>query len=607
MYFLCVLAQHASLFCLSVLICRFIYKLNLMSYTLDIKKKTSASFHNNLIVSDLDTFFTDIYDYYYNRGYSCIFTQTLLDNLSYLFSIHFTIFNLFLIDWRSIVKTCIEDNQCTLDILDFVSFENIFSFKFIVTYSMLMFYYIVFLVKSVLYVYRMKKIKHVYDTKLLIKQKEMVERRFDDIINRLCELQITENFCRVKETLTKFDIIARIMRKRNYIIALVSNNVLDFSIRIPFIGRIMFFTNYIGNNLYESLLKQAFRKDEVDINSQFFNLTLLQMKMFMHMMMEILCIPALLILKVIFWIFKNADNIKTNRNFTSKIWSSWIQIMFRNYNELEHHYENRISISYEYTEKFINCFKEKRLSLIRKFIVIICGSFLGLILIISSIDNRLLTDLKFYGRNLVFFTIIIGLMLSLSKDEDNNNRTISSIEESYIENLSFKETLYKKIVNSLRNTPHDWKYIQNMSFAYKKITKHYELSLWAMVKELLSMLLFPLIWIKIISQAKSIIRFFKMNSIKIEGVGTICVHSVMDYESFRSFKEKELLSNIHAESAYGEKKFINSFLYLEENFLKQRDIQIKKELYEFYSDANKDLIDEQEFMENINFYIAQVT
>jgi autophagy-related protein 9 len=537
-----------------------------MSYILDINlKKISDTddikqkFTNSLVVSDLDGFLKDIYDYYYNRGYYNIFTQTILDNLSYLFSIHFTIFNIYVIDWPGVINLCKNENTC--EILDYISLNflktNFCSFT--ILYGLLIFYYSLFLLKSLKFIYKMKKIKSVYDNKLLIKKKEMENKKFDDILCRLIELQKTENFCRVKEDLGKFDIIARILRKENYMIGLISNNVIDLHVNLPIIGKKNFMTNYIYNNITECIMNFAFKKGEVDINSQFFNPSMFKMILIVYMIFQIVCIPAVLILKIIFWVFKNADNIKSSRNITSRIWSSNLQNLFKNYNELTHHFEHRINNSYIHTEKFVNCFKERTISLIGKFLILICGSFLFLIFVISSIDNRLLTDLKFMGKNLVWITFVIGVVLSISNTGEKE-KNFGKLEEDYIENINIKEDHYKNLLNQVINIPKDWRNAQNFSIVFKKITSNYEYSFISMLKELVSILFFPVIWLKIISQSKNIIKFFKLNSHKLEGVGTVCSYSLLSVSNYKCLREKDFSGNF-GENTFVDKKFINSVLY----------------------------------------------
>ena len=62
-------------------------------------KSKDSFFTNNLVISDLDSFFQDIYSYYYHGGYNNIVTRVVLDNITYIFTIDFLMFNLFFVEW----------------------------------------------------------------------------------------------------------------------------------------------------------------------------------------------------------------------------------------------------------------------------------------------------------------------------------------------------------------------------------------------------------------------------------------------------------------------------------------------------------------------------
>lgn len=517
-------------------------------------KKKISSMDTALIISDLDTFFRDIYEYYNSRGYYNILTQAILDNVSYLFSLHFVILNVFVVNWTDIVTLCVKENNCSSDVLDYIQLDLLNNFLFITIYSVLMSYYLIFLYKSVTLLLRMRQIKRVYDLKLKIKQKEMENIKFEEIINRLIELQRSENFSRVKENLTTYDVIARITRKENFIIGLISNQVVSFNLRIPLIGTVDFYSNYIYNKLLESIMNNVFLKGDVNINMSFFNLRFFQFKLFTFILVEVCFMFPIVFYKIVFWIFKNVDNIKSNGNIMQRVWSSHVQIMFKNYNELPHHFEYRLNKSYVNTERFLNCFKERLFSIFGKFIIIICGSFLALIFILSTIDDRLFTDLKIYGNKLVWITFVIGFLLSIFGSKEQNPE---NYEEDYLENVTFKASHYKSIVNNVMNIPDEWKQTNNFSRIFKKISMDYVSNVKTIIKELCSIIIFPILWFKLIFQAKEMIKFFKLYSKKVTGLGTVCSFSVMNLNHYRCLKEKDLAFN---QSDFNDRKFINSFI-----------------------------------------------
>jgi hypothetical protein len=239
-----------------------------------------------------------------------------------------------------------------------------------------------------------------------------------------------------------------------------------------------------------------------------------------------------------------------------------------------------------------------------------------MILIISAIDNRLLTNVKLFGTNIVWITFIIGALVSAFSEKNTDYRN------DYIENVKVKEDEYRHIVQNIINVPDVWKAENNYTAIFKKISKVYIFSLLNIVNETISIITFPIVWLKLILQAKNIIKFFKTHSKKIEGLGTISTFSYFDINTFKSMKEKQNTNDI----TFNDRKFINSYLYFyrifNENFEIHDDVinldndhrnasEIEERLFQIYIKqinpvgVNVDKCREDFFL-NIFYYISKV-
>ena len=552
-----------------------------------IKQKKKEPILENLLIKDLDEFFKNIYNYYYNKGYNNILTQIILDNISYLFSIHFVILNIFIINWKEIILKCTVDNLCNSELSNNFSIQNFSEkisehfFLFFFIYGFLIIYYLIFFFKSILQIINMKKIKNIYDYRLKIKQSELEHIKFDQIIHRLIILQDKESFCRIKENLTKYDIISRIMRKDNYMLALFTNNIIDskikFSLKIPFIQKKIFdfnfeiFSNFLYTKINESVIDFALNSMDKRVNVNFISLQTLRLKLIFFMFCECIFLIPSIFLKIIFWIFINADNIKSNRNITNKIWDRKNLILFRNYNELQHYFDYRITTSYKYLELFNNCFKSKQrlFNIVKRFLKLITGSILFIIFMISFFDNRLLTDMTIFGKNFVWLSIIVGVIISITNSEeekdlkenpytclsDNNDKKF--LAGNYLD-CDNRVVYYKKLINCLINIPEEWSLAENFSKVNKEINNNYEMSFLMIVKEILSMVFFPVVWIKLIFNADEIRKFIIKNSCNFPDLGTICCFS---YFNFENYKRNRAGSSRFVDYNFNDKKFLNSCFY----------------------------------------------
>ena len=70
-----------------------------------------------------------------------------------------------------------------------------------------------------------------------------------DVQNKLKEVQKELMMCIHKHDLTDLDIYHRILRFRNYLVAMVNKNVLPLKINIPFVGEVPIVTQSLLYNL----------------------------------------------------------------------------------------------------------------------------------------------------------------------------------------------------------------------------------------------------------------------------------------------------------------------------------------------------------------------
>ena len=524
-------------------------------------KSKDSFFTNNLVISDLDSFFQDIYSYYYHGGYNNIVTRVVLDNITYIFTIHFLMFNLFFVEWSRITSLNSKDNE-KIELTAYISNKNFESHKFFAFtfYSMLLIYYLKFMIGSIYKFYNARTTHFIYKNKLRVRQSDLEMMTFDQICDLIIELQKKENFCRVKDTLTKFDIISRINRKENYIIALISNKVISFKL---FGFDIM--TTYLYLSLKRNFMSFVFKQNEADINKSFHYINLYRLKIVIQILFQIIGIPGEVIFRIIFFLFKNADNFRTKRNFCMKQWNTKTLIEFKNYNELKHNFEKRISLSYLPTEFFITSFKKKFYSILNKAIVLIGGSIV-LVFIVVSCLNVNIANVTVKGYNFIAIICIIGLIISyFNSDADSTVNNINSFDPED------KIGLYKKMIYYLQNIPTKWNKTK-INKNFKIVNKVFYNNVLELFNEVISIVFFPFLWFQLVINAKDIIDFIKTFSTRVEGLGTLCSFSILNPSVYQSISEKSSVLT-QSDQRFRDEKFINSMIYFEENFNDTIDIE----------------------------------
>lgn len=516
-------------------------------------KMEKSYFSNSLIISDLDKFFSEVYSYYYHGGYRNTVTKIILDNIIYVFTIHFLMFNIFFLEWKEVLLSNPDEN---IELSNYISTKNIKNHPFsaFLLYILLMYYYSNFLFVSFKKFFSVKNIHKVYKYKLHINEGDLETISFNYIMSQLIELQEKENYCRVKETLTKYDIISRITRKENYIIALISNKIITLKfLKFPMM------TRYITQCLRKHLIN--FMINDVEINKRFYSVNYFRAQIIFSIVIQLLTIPGELILRTVFFLFKNADNFR-NRSFSAMQWNNKTLIQFRNYNELPHHFDNRIAESVTSVNNFLTCYKQKFLSILHKSFVLIGGSIIFVFFVVTFLNIKL-TKMTIFGVKFITLTFAIGIIISFF----GNNSSVpdGSFIVREIDNFAVKKKYYKQMVKYLINVPIQWNKRQIYK-NYKMISKCYYNGIVGFFYELVSIILFPFIWIGLFFQVNEIIHFVKLFSVNIPGIGAVCGFSVLNPDVFRNLCEKDIDCSNSFQRRFRDAKFLNSMIYYEREF-----------------------------------------
>jgi len=92
-------------------------------------------------------------------------------------------------------------------------------------------------------------IKLFFNTALKIPDNELDNFTWSEVQKRVIEVQKEQEMCVHKRELTELDIYHRILRHKNYMVAMVNKSLLPVQLRIPFIGEIIFMTRGLKYNI----------------------------------------------------------------------------------------------------------------------------------------------------------------------------------------------------------------------------------------------------------------------------------------------------------------------------------------------------------------------
>ena len=474
-----------------------------LGYAADLKKERTI-FNNifggnksNEKVSYLNTdeFFIDVYEYYYKGGIWTIIVSDITEILAHIFGIIFMIFIFILLDWGKILQ-CGSSNEIKdcgeLHIYINPKVPNSF-------YILSLIISIIFTIcKIILFIYNYKNVLYIhkfYKNNLEISSKELQTMSWSQVINIMSKNQ--------KINLTICEITNRILRKENYYIGLINKDI--FKINNSF------YTKQLEINIQYAL------SDLKELSSE-----TLKRKFILYGIFNLLFSIFIFIYILIYFLASNIDDLYSNKNIGTRKYSLLSKWKFRDYNELQHFFEERINKSIKHSYEYLKQFPSPIIEIVCKFICLISGAFIGFFLILSILDESILLYVRLFDRSLIFYTGIFGAISATS-------RSFLKTPENKVYNSN---GIMKKIFKHTHYMPPHWNNKCNTYDIRDEFLDLFPYTIVIFLFDLISVITTPIILIFVLPKMSSdIVNFIKFNTTNTKTIGNIC--------SFAKFDEEE--------------------------------------------------------------------
>lgn len=178
------------------------------------------------------------------------------------------------------------------------------------------------------------------------------------------------------------------MRKDNYLIGMLNQNILNLSLPCT---STTFVTQVIHWCLSFALMNQAFdkygrlhpeylrRENHTELT------TALKRRFFWTGLVFLILSPFVLVLLVVYAFFNYTAQIKASPNILgSRTWSALARLKFRNFNEVPSAFNNRLNKSYEFAERYVDQFQSPILTALARFGLFTIGGIVAVLLVLSS-------------------------------------------------------------------------------------------------------------------------------------------------------------------------------------------------------------------------------
>ncbi|XP_073102874.1 autophagy-related protein 9 isoform X2 [Elaeis guineensis] len=495
-------------------------------------------------IADLDLFFERMYNYYCEKGLTCIITKWIFEILSVIFVECFIWFFLLVVDWNALWNA-----KCGIDAFESGSKPCDLAKKAIKPHPLVPFtltkviivgsmvivtiYGLFNFLKFIVQFKNTLKIRHFYYNSLNVTDREIQTTPWPVILEKAVQLQHSQQLCVVKD-LSAHDVVMRIMRKENYLIGMLNKGVLAFPMSrwIPGAGPAvksrkngrknhLILTKTLEWTLNWCILQSMFDNKFCVQRDFVTNPSLLKKRLMIIGIGMLLISPCLVIFMLVYLFLRHAEQFYHHPSIVySRRWSNLSEWIFREFNEVDHLFKHRINNSVEHTSNYLKQFPSPRINIIAKFISFVSGGFVAILIIIGFIDESLLEG-HILGRNLLWYAAVFGAMTAIS-------RAAMADELQVLD----PEGAMSLVVQHTHYMPKRWRGKEHSALVRAEVETLFQYTGMMLLEEMVSIFLTPILLIFVIPKcADDILHFISDFTVYIDGVGHVCSLSVFDFES----------------------------------------------------------------------------
>ncbi|KAM9323279.1 autophagy-related protein 9B isoform 1-T2 [Pholidichthys leucotaenia] len=489
-------------------------------------------------IKNLDNFFTRIYHFHQKNGFTCMMVSDFFGLVQFLFVVTFTTFLFSCVEYdvlfanRAVNHTRpgqnpLDRNKVTLPDAILPSQQCIESIQgnrwIIFLLIMAAIFWVYRLVKVFCNILSYWEIRQFYIKALKIRMDELCNFTWQEVQNRLISLQREQQMCIHKKELTELDIYHRILRFKNYMVAMINKSLLPVHLQLPLLGNVVFLTQGLKYN-FELILfwgpgslfqnkwnlhpKYKRSGNRLELAQQLSRVILL-----IGLANLLLC-PFILVWQVLYAFFSYTEVIRREPGSLGlRRWSLYGRLYLRHFNELDHELHGRLGRAYKHTSKYMNSFTSPLLTVVAKNVTFFAGSVLAVLIVLTVYDEDVLTV-----QHILTMITVLGVTITIAR---------SFIPDEHM--VWCPEQLLQCVLAHIHYMPDHWRCSANKSETRDEVAQLFQYKAVFIIEELLSPIITPFILIFVLrKKSLEIVDFFRNFTIEVVGVGDICSFAQMD-------------------------------------------------------------------------------
>lgn len=511
-------------------------------------------------IEDLDSFFTRMYDYHQKHGFSVIVLDEIFQLLEFLFVVWLITFTTHCIQYPILfgeiktnhTKVYLEDvflpvNEC------FTNF-GLFTVICLIAATFLFF---LRLIKVLYHIAQYWDIKKFYNTALKIEDYDLDNISWHEVQKKIREVQSEQQMCIHKEQLTELDIYHRILRFKNYMVALMNKNLLPTRINLPIIGEVVSLSRGLIYNLEFILFRGPWAlfenhwqlRGDLAVRSNRMELARKLSNQIMWLAIaNLIFSPFVFLYQLTYISFSYATILrKEPGSLGVRTWSRYGRLYLRHFNELDHELDARLNRAYEPADKYMSSFSSPLVTVFSKNLLFICGGLFAVIVGLGIYEEHVFQ----VEHILTIVTVLsgIGVVCRILIPDENL--------------IWCPEQLITAVLAHVHYLPTSWKGFAHTTMVRREFGNFFQFKAVYLLNELVSPIITPFVLVFVLRpRALDIVDFFRSFTVSVVGVGNVCSFAQMDvrkhgnpdwqicvisennqeYESFKEIKNARVMN-----------------------------------------------------------------
>lgn len=487
-------------------------------------------------VENLDNYLHEVYMYFLDHGFWSIILRRALNLLTLSFIIGFSYFLGACIDYSSIRgSTQMSEILIPRCASKMGTIANVLLWCITFLWITKMFQYVI-------ETKRLWNMHEFYHHLLDISDGEIQTISWQEIVSRLMALRdanpniatkkaskngqfaVTQN----KERLDAHDIANRLMRRENYMIAMINKDILDLTLPIPFFRNRQLFSRALEWNIQQCVMDYVFNsRGQVrqlflkDTHRQALSEGLRRRFVFAGTA-NLIIAPFLITYFLVQYFFENFTEFQKNpAEIGSRQYNPLAEWKFREFNELWHLFQKRINMSYPFSARYVNQFPKAKTVQAARFVAFVSGALASVLALASVIDPELFLGFEVTkDRTVLFYLSVFGSIWAVARGMLPDDNHVYDPEIALAEVIEF--THYK---------PSHWENRLHSNEVRSEFVQLYQMKIVITLEEVLSMIFTPFVlWYSLPKCSDRIIDFFREFTVHVDGIGYVCSFAEFNFQ-----------------------------------------------------------------------------